>query len=163
MFWRKGAGDVARVPNDELERSKAEVSLVRLVEGKGVELREHGPDLIGCCPFHDDRDPSFVVSVSKNLWCCHGACQVGGSVIDFVMRSEGVSFRHAVDLLRQGVGVTDGAPVKESTVVKMPLLVRHRSGRRGRRGGLPYQQLRTRHQGVDGRRECEADRGRRDR
>lgn len=115
---------MARVPADELERLKAEVSLVRLVEGKGVSLRKHGPDLIGCCPFHDDRDPSFVVSVSKNLWCCHGACQVGGSVIDFVMRAEGVSFRHAVDLLRQGVGVTGSALVKESTVVKMPLLAR---------------------------------------
>lgn len=115
---------MARVPDAELERLKAEVSLVRLVEAQGVELRKHGPDLIGCCPFHDDRDPSFVVSVSKNLWCCHGACQVGGSVVDFVMRAEGVSFRHAVDLLRQGVGVTDGAPVKESTVVKMPLLAR---------------------------------------
>lgn len=114
---------MARVPADELERLKAEVSLVRLVEAKGVELRKHGPDLIGRCPFHDDRDPSFVVSVSKNLWCCHGACQVGGSVIDFVMRAEGVSFRHAVDLLRQGVGVTDGAPVARSTVAKLPPLV----------------------------------------
>jgi DNA primase len=115
---------VARVPDDELERLKAEVSLVRLVEGQGVSLRKHGADLIGCCPFHDDRDPSFVVSVSKNLWCCHGACQVGGSVIDFVMRAEGVSFRHAVDLLRQGVGVTDGVPVVKSTVTKMAPLAR---------------------------------------
>ncbi len=89
-----------------LERLKAEVSLVRLVEAKGVELRRHGPDLIGRCPFHDDRDPSFVVSVGKNLWCCHGACQAGGSVVDFVIRAEGVSFRHAVDLLREGVGVS---------------------------------------------------------
>ncbi len=116
---------MARIPDDELERLKSEISLVRLVETKGVELRKHGPDLIGRCPFHDDRDPSFVVSAAKNLWCCHGACQVGGSVVDFVMRAEGVSFRHAVDLLREGVGVSDAAPVRRSTVAKLASIVEH--------------------------------------
>jgi len=114
---------VARVPEDELERLKREVSLQRLVEAKGIELRKHGAggDLIGSCPFHDDREPSFVVSVERNLWCCHGACQVGGSVVDFVMRAEGVSFRHAVDLLRVGVGsgpIVGGVP-RQSTVRKL--------------------------------------------
>jgi len=77
-----------------LARLKAEVSLQRLVEAKGIALAKHGAngDLVGCCPFHDDRSPSFVVSPSKNLWRCHGACQTGGSVIDFVMRVEAVSF-----------------------------------------------------------------------
>jgi DNA primase len=73
---------------------KAEVSLVRLVEAKGIALVKHGAngDLVGRCPFHDDRTPSFVVSPVKNLWRCHGACQTGGSVVDFVMRVEAVSF-----------------------------------------------------------------------
>ena len=53
-----------------------------------------------CCPFHDDREPSLVMTPAKNLWHCLGACQAGGSVIDWVMRAEGVSFRHAVELLR---------------------------------------------------------------
>ena len=44
--------------------------------------------------------PSLVISPQKNLWHCLGACQTGGSVIDWVMRAEGVSFRHAVELLR---------------------------------------------------------------
>jgi DNA primase len=60
-------------------------------------------NLLGLCPFHDD-EPSFVVTPAKNLWHCLGACQVGGSVIDFVMRAEGVSFRHAVELLRGELG-----------------------------------------------------------
>jgi DNA primase len=42
------------------------------------------------------------VSPRKNLWHCLGACQAGGSVVDWVMRAEGVSFRHAVELLRDG-------------------------------------------------------------
>jgi DNA primase len=95
------------------------VSLVRLVEAKGIALVKHGAngDLVGSCPFHEDRTPSFVVSPSKNLWRCHGACQAGGSVVDFVMRVEAVSFRHAVDLLRQGVtsGPVEGPLPKASS------------------------------------------------
>ena len=65
-----------------------------------MELRRHGQDLLGLCPFHDDKEPSLVISPEKNLWHCLGACGEGGSVIDWVMKSEGVSFRHAVELLR---------------------------------------------------------------
>lgn len=117
---------MARISDGELARLKAEVSLVRLVEAKGIALAKHGAngDLVGRCPFHEDRTPSFVVSPVKNLWRCHGACQTGGSVIDFVMRVEAVSFRHAVDLLRQGVttGPVDGPLPKASTVAKLPAL-----------------------------------------
>ena len=91
---------MARVPEGEIERLKAEVSVQRLAEVRGVELRKHGRDLIGRCPFHDDREPSLVISPAKNLFHCLGACQAGGSCIDWVMRERGVSFRHAVELLR---------------------------------------------------------------
>jgi DNA primase len=93
---------LARIPDEDLQRLKAEVSLVGLVEAAGVTLRRAGADLVGCCPFHEDREPSLVVSPAKNLWHCLGACQAGGTVIDWVMRAEGVSFRHAVELLREG-------------------------------------------------------------
>ena len=94
---------MARVPDEEIERLKAEVSLVSLAEAAGVSLRQTGGDLTGCCPFHEDGTPSLVISPAKNLWHCLGACQAGGSVIDWVMRAEGVSFRHAVELLRDGM------------------------------------------------------------
>lgn len=94
---------LARIPDEVIERLKEEVALQRLVELAGVELRRQGKDLVGLCPFHEDRTPSLVISPEKNLWHCMGACQVGGSVIDWVMRAEGVSFRHAVELLRDGV------------------------------------------------------------
>jgi len=89
-----------RIPEATLEQLKREVSLKDLVEAKGVSLTPHGKDWIGLCPFHDDHDPSLVITPSKNLWHCLGACQEGGSVIDWVMKSEGVSFRHAVEILR---------------------------------------------------------------
>jgi DNA primase catalytic core len=94
---------MARVPEAELERIKREVSIVRLVEARGVKLSGSGDNLMGLCPLpgHDDRSPSLVVSPSKNIWHCLGACQTGGSVIDWVMRAEGVSFRLAVEMLRK--------------------------------------------------------------
>nr|NIM16408.1 DNA primase [Candidatus Aminicenantes bacterium]NIN22562.1 DNA primase [Candidatus Aminicenantes bacterium]NIN46331.1 DNA primase [Candidatus Aminicenantes bacterium]NIN89172.1 DNA primase [Candidatus Aminicenantes bacterium]NIO85660.1 DNA primase [Candidatus Aminicenantes bacterium] len=128
---------MARLVDDELERLKQEVSLQDLVESYGVELKKKGKDLIGLCPFHPDKNPSLVVTPDKNLWHCLGACQEGGSVIDWVMKSEGVSFRHAVEILkeREGIGGNGGngngrngeavtmavppKPVKQSTVLKL--------------------------------------------
>lgn len=57
---------------------------------------------MGLCPFHDDKSPSLVISPKKNVWHCLGACQAGGSVIDWVMKAERVSFRRAVEMLRTG-------------------------------------------------------------
>jgi DNA primase catalytic core len=104
-----------------LARLKAEVPLRGLVEGAGVSLRGVGADLVGLCPFHDDTEPSLVITPSKNLWHCLGACQAGGSVIDWVMRVEGVSFRHAVELLRADWSPEPlaGTPPQSSTVRKL--------------------------------------------
>jgi len=99
---------MARIPDAELERLKQTVSLERLVERAGVVLKRHGAELIGHCPLHEDKTPSLVVSREKNLWHCLGACQTGGTVVDWVMKRQGVSFRHAVAIL-QGGAVYGGA------------------------------------------------------
>ena len=106
---------MARIADHEIERLKRRVSVERLVEAAGIELRPHGKDRVGRCPFHDDKTPSLVVSPKTNLWHCLGACQTGGSVIDWVMRFEGVSFRRAVELLRAEIGEAPaGAVVAEA-------------------------------------------------
>jgi DNA primase len=92
---------MARLKENELERLKQEVSLLDLVQSYGVKLQKKGKDMIGLCPFHDDHSPSLVISPDKNLWHCMGACQEGGTVIDWVMKSESVSFKHAVEMLKQ--------------------------------------------------------------
>ncbi|MFM7461121.1 MAG: CHC2 zinc finger domain-containing protein, partial [Burkholderiales bacterium] len=56
---------------------------------------------MGRCPFHADDTESLVVTPAKNLWHCFG-CQIGGGPIDWVMKKQGVSFRHAVEILRDG-------------------------------------------------------------
>jgi DNA primase len=117
---------MARIPDIVVDRLKGEVSVQRLAEAQGVAFKKHGADLIGRCPFHDDKTPSMVVTPAKNLWHCLGACQTGGTVIDWVMKSEGVSFRHAVELLQNdyqplAASVAGVVPVKHSTVKKLPL------------------------------------------
>jgi DNA primase catalytic core len=114
---------MARIPDAELERLKQTIALERLAEAKGVVLKRHGADLIGLCPFHDDHEPSLVISPDKNLWHCLGACQTGGTVIDWVMQAEGVSFRHAVELLRTdpSLAASSAATVKRCSVTKLPM------------------------------------------
>jgi len=91
---------MARVPDEEIERLKREIPIERLVRATGIELHKHGANLLGRCPFHDDREPSLVLTPEKNLWHCLGACNTGGSVIDWIIKTRGVSFRHAVELLK---------------------------------------------------------------
>ena len=114
---------MARIPEQEVERLKKEISVQRLAEAQGVKLTRHGADLLGLCPFHDDRTPSLVITPAKNLWHCLGACNAGGTVIDWVMKAQGVSFRHAVELLKEDhfpLAASPVQPVKKSTVPKLP-------------------------------------------
>lgn len=64
---------MARIPEAEIERIKQEVSVQRLAEARGIQLARHGADLIGLCPFHEDHEPSLVITPSKNLWHCPGS------------------------------------------------------------------------------------------
>ena len=91
------------VPPEVKERIKREVSIQRLAEARGIKLTRSGKELIGLCPFHDDRNPSLNIDPAKNVWHCKGACGEGGDVIQWVMRAEGVSFHHALELLEAGV------------------------------------------------------------
>ena len=102
---------MARIAAAELERLKASVPVAELVASDGVALSRQGADLSGLCPFHDDREPSLKVTPGKNLWHCFG-CGAGGGPVDWVMRRRGVSFRHAVELLRERTGVAPDSPAE---------------------------------------------------
>ncbi len=113
-----------RIPQPDLDRLKADLDLAALIRAKGIELKPHGTaDLIGRCPFHNDKTPSLVVTPSKGLWHCLGACQAGGDILSWIMKAEGVSFRHAVELLREGKAATllsSEKMVKVATIPKLP-------------------------------------------
>jgi len=100
---------------------KQEISLMCLVGRQGITLKKHGKDYVGLCPFHDDREPSLVISPEKNLWHCPRACREGGDVINWMMKYQGINFRHAVELLREGdFSALSTQLVKRSTVSKRP-------------------------------------------
>jgi DNA primase len=111
-----------RIPEEVIEQLKRQVSLVRLAEAAGVELRPEGAGLVGACPFHDDDSDSLLVSPEENTWRCTGDCEVGGSVVEWTMRAEGVSPRHAVELLRDGAvpSPAGSRPPTRSTVSRLP-------------------------------------------
>jgi DNA primase catalytic core len=114
---------MARIPESELERLKAEVSLVRLIEARGIALVKQGKDYAARCPFHEEATPSLIVTPAKNLYHCFG-CGAAGGPIDWVMKLDGVSFRHAVELLRNDLPLVAGSDaepkaLKRSTVPKL--------------------------------------------
>lgn len=74
-----------------MERARIE----DVVEKSGIELHKSGVNLKGLCPFHDDRNPSFMVSPSKNICHCF-VCGKGGSPVGFVMEREGLSYPQAI-------------------------------------------------------------------
>ena len=111
------------VPPEVTERLKREVSIQRLAEARGIKLHRSGKELIGLCPFHDDRNPSLNIDPVANVWHCKGACGEGGDVILWVMRAEGVSFHHALELLRKDYAPSAGPVVKIATVPKLPPLI----------------------------------------
>jgi len=110
----------------EIERVKAQVDLAALVRSKGIELSRHGSkDLVGKCPFHDDDTASLIITPAKNLFHCMG-CGAAGSAVDFLMKHDGLSFRHAFEQLAgpQAAEVYKAsAKVKASTARRLPALV----------------------------------------
>jgi DNA primase catalytic core len=107
------------------ERIKREISVQRLAEARGIQLRRSGRSLMGLCPFHKDTNPSLSIDPGKNEWHCFG-CGRAGDVIEWVKYAEGVSFNHAVELLKRDYlpSAAHGAepPPKECSVKKLPPL-----------------------------------------
>ena len=75
---------------------KQSVDLAEYARNCGIELRRHGSkDLKGLCPFHDDKNPSLIISPAKGLFNCP-ACGTGGSVIDFAAKMHKCSISEAI-------------------------------------------------------------------
>ncbi len=88
---------------DSIERVKDAVDMAELV-GTRTELRRAGGRMVGLCPFHDERTPSFSVNVEQKLYHCFG-CGEGGDAIGFVQQTEALDFPSAVEFLANRYGV----------------------------------------------------------
>jgi DNA primase catalytic core len=100
----------------DLTALKKTTDLAAVVQARGVKLKKQGHDYVGLCPFHEEKTPSFRVTPAKNLYHCFG-CGAAGSVIDFVMKKDGLTKQQAIDwLVKQSNGAITRAsgppPVK---------------------------------------------------
>ncbi len=86
-----------------IEEIKGRLNIVELISTY-VRLEKAGTHYKACCPFHQERSPSFMVNEEKNMWHCFG-CGKGGDVFAFVMEIEGLEFREALVLLAEKAGV----------------------------------------------------------
>lgn len=89
---------------DERDEIRARINLVELV-GRRVQLKRSGKNWTGLCPFHDDKNPSFVVSATTGYYRCW-SCGEKGDAFTWVMKTQGVDFGEALKTLAQEAGVT---------------------------------------------------------
>jgi DNA primase len=92
------------IPEDTLNAIRDRVDLVAII-GAVVPLKRAGATWKGCCPFHEERTPSFSVRPLQGKYRCFG-CGEGGDAFRFVMKTRGVSFPEAVRLVAADVGVS---------------------------------------------------------
>lgn len=90
-----------------IEEIKAKLSLKAEFEKRGIKLIPAGPARFKCkCPFHEEKTPSCSVDETKGLFYCHG-CRATGSIIDVVIKLDGVNFKTAVEKLGGTTGFTE--------------------------------------------------------
>jgi DNA primase len=87
-----------------IEEIKLRAPLESIVS-ETVELKQKGNQLWGCCPFHEERTPSFKVDPQSDIWYCFGACRKGGDVIKFVQERGNMTFMDALSMLAAQTGV----------------------------------------------------------
>src|SRR5580765_8245779 len=92
-----------RIPQEFITELVARTDIVEVI-GKRVPLRRAGHEFAACCPFHDEKTPSFTVSPTKQFYHCFG-CGAHGTAIGFLMEHSGKAFPDAVDELARDVGL----------------------------------------------------------
>ena len=91
------------IPEELIQQILTRVNLVELI-GAQLKLRQTGRNYVGLCPFHTDAKPSFSVNPEKGLYHCFG-CHESGNAITYLTRSQGMSYREALEYLAQRTGV----------------------------------------------------------
>lgn len=86
---------------DEIKNNNDIVDVV----SQYVHLKRSGRNYFGLCPFHNEKSPSFAVSPDKQIFHCFG-CGVGGNVIHFISKIEGINFRESIELLAERANIT---------------------------------------------------------
>ena len=92
-----------RIPAAFIDGLLARVDIVEVIN-RYVPLQRRGREHVACCPFHDEKTPSFKVNADKQFYHCFG-CGAGGSVIQFLMEHQRMQFVEAVETLAEQCGL----------------------------------------------------------
>ena len=100
------------IPESFIQELLNRIDVVNVID-KRVTLKKAGANYLACCPFHQEKTPSFTVSPSKQFYHCFG-CGEHGSAISFLIEYEGLTFVDAINELAQSIGlkVPNDAPQK---------------------------------------------------
>ncbi|MCL2654436.1 MAG: DNA primase [Coriobacteriia bacterium] len=90
---------MAYLSDEDITKVRDATDIVALV-GERVALKQRGRQWWGCCPFHQEKTPSFKVDPASGLWYCFG-CSEGGNAFTYVMRTEGMEFTEAARFLAE--------------------------------------------------------------
>src|SRR5688572_11645906 len=96
------------IPQDFIQSLLARVDIVDVVD-RYVKLKKSGANFSACCPFHNEKTPSFTVSATKQFYHCFG-CGAHGNAIGFLMEYQGLAYPEAIRMLAESVGM----PVPET-------------------------------------------------
>jgi DNA primase len=91
------------IPQDFIDDLVARADVVEVI-GRRIQLKKAGKEFKACCPFHDEKSPSFTVSASKGFYHCFG-CGAHGTAIGFLMEYDHMSFVDAIESLASSMGV----------------------------------------------------------
>ena len=91
------------IDNSTIDRIYAAADIVEVI-GDYITLKRQGVNYQACCPFHNEKTPSFVVSPSKGIYKCFG-CGKAGNAVTFVREHEGVSFAEALKIVGKKYGI----------------------------------------------------------
>jgi DNA primase len=93
----------SHIPEDKIAEIRHAVDIAEIIS-ESVLLRKAGKNLVGLCPFHSEKTPSFTVSPDKQIFHCFG-CGAGGNIFSFVMKRDGLQFGEAARMLARRCGV----------------------------------------------------------
>ncbi|ASJ71126.1 DNA primase [Granulosicoccus antarcticus] len=92
-----------QIPQHFIDDLLAKVDIIDVIDQR-VSLKKSGSNYSACCPFHNEKTPSFTVSQTKQFYHCFG-CSVNGNAISFLMEYEGMHFVDAIEALAESVGM----------------------------------------------------------
>lgn len=95
-----------------------DVPILDIVKLAGLEPQKKGREWLALCPFHEDKSPSLSINTEKNVWNCWAGCG-GGSVVDFIMRLQGLDFQSACRWIENAFNIRRDIRLRPKTVAQI--------------------------------------------